>query len=507
MALDYLAHVLREEGWCVAVADVDVSGEAAYFDLLRAGTFDLVGITAMSIQVDEANALARAARELAPAAVLLRGGAHDTYSYREGCETHRELYDAFVVGEGEETLREIVRVVERGTFFSERERIQGLAFWDSGVKFTGRRHQGDVNKHVPFRLTHHTSYNFDVFGFRKTAQVLSARGCENACFYCSESVDFHGRREFRRTIESMRHEFRALRADGYEAVYFDDPTFTRKREWVQALCEELGRAGFIWGCNTRVDCLDDELVERMSQAGCKYLFCGLESAAPEVLRAMNKTSDPSSYLESAIRSYAALRRHEIPCSAFLIFGCPRMEKIDGRSTFAPEHERDVLMSLEFAVHTLDPDYLSMNILRLLPGIPFSFAPQFACIRPTGGAPIHGGYYDSTWYLQTDCRDLRSTHPIFRAFEGCRSVNPPHMTPERCYEILSLGVEMVNAKNATPGKRNTKIVVDTRFTRFLKEEWRRGARRYTLSTFADIEQSEPGEATVNHAMAEEVISIL
>ena len=487
MGLDYLASVLQEEGWAVEIIDVDLVGLDDYLALLKKNAFDLIGMTAMSIQVDECNTLARWTRVLSPSSVLIRGGAHDTFAYSQSCETHRDLYDAYIVGEGEETLREVARTVLCGDFHDRRKKIAGLAYWDGEARFTGRRHPADVNEHLPLRLFHHPSYDFDVFDRRKTAQVLAARGCENACFYCSEAVSVHGRREFRRSPQNLKVELLALKNERYESVYFDDPTFTRDRDWVLAVCDELKNVGFTWGCNTRVDCLDDDLVDRMSASGCKYLFCGFESAAPEILRAMNKTSDPSAYLEAAVRSYSSLRRNNIPCSAFLVFGCPRMERIDGKVSYAPETDHDVRTSLEFAIHTLDPDFLSMNVLRLLPGVPFSFAPQFACVRPTGEEPIHGGHYDASWYEENRVSDLRSKHPILRAFEGCGSVNPPQMHPRRCFDILSLAVDMVNTKNSQNGKRQTKIIVDTRFERFLREEWKGGNRYYSLVAFEDIDR--------------------
>lgn len=485
MALDYLAAVLKREGWQVTIVDVDVEGMPQYRALLRAGRFHLIGITAMSIQVDEANLLALHARELAPKAVLLRGGAHDTYAYKESCNTHRGLYHAFVVGEGEETLREVATSVSRGSFMEDRGSIRGLCFWDGAVHITGDRGQGDVDRCLPLRSCHHPTYDFDVFGHRKTAQVMATRGCKSACFYCSESVAKRGHHESHRSIESLRMEFEELRRDGYEAVYFDDSTFTRDRAWVLAVCDTIREFGFVWGCNTRVDCLDEDLVRTMRKAGCEYLFCGIESAVPDILRALNKTTQPGVYLDSAVRSYADMRRNGLPCSAFLIFGCPRRHQEDGRVAYVPETDADVRTSLEFAIQTLDPDYLSMNVLRLLPGVPFSFARQFACVRPTGRLPVHGGYYDKTWYSQTGMADIRSTHPVFRAFEGCGSVNPPGMTSARCFEILSLAVELVNQKNAMPGRCQTRIVVDPRFAPFLREDRTRGNHRYLLSSLAEI----------------------
>jgi hypothetical protein len=235
-----------------------------------------------------------------------------------------------------------------------------------------------------------------------------------------------------------------------------------------------------------VDTLDDQLIARMHQAGCRYLFCGLESASPEVLLAINKTEKPGEYLEYAIRAFDGLRRHGIPCSSFLIFGCPRRVQSNGSLEFKPETADDVERSLEFAVWDLDPDYLSMNVLRFLPGVPLSFAPQYEAVRPTGRQPVHGGYYDSAWYKRTKTTDLRSKHPIYRAFEGCGSVNPPNMTPQQCYDILTKAVDMVNAKNSVQGKRQTQMVVDVRFLEFLRESRSKGWRRYELTSLREIE---------------------
>lgn len=488
MGLDSLAASLHRCGCRVTYVDVDVQGRSVFLDLISRLQFDLICFTSMSIQIDEVTSLAWLARELQPSTVLLRGGPHDTHAYRESCRTHMNLYDAYVVGEGEETISEIVEALRRGDFADSRPTIKGLAYWDGEERFSGPRRPSTGAWPIPLRLYHHPSYNFDVFGYRKTAQVLATRGCSNSCLFCSESVGVHGRVEHRRPVSHLAKELLLLKREGYQAVYFDDPTFTRDRQWVLDLAEVLAGVGLTWGCNTRVENLDAELVASMRRSGCSYLFCGVESGSPEVLRGLNKAVDSGIYLESALRAYAALRGSNLPCSAFLIFGGPRMELVDNKWTVAPEADCDVDTSLDFAIRQLDPDYLSMNILRLLPGVPLSFGKKYACIRPTGEEPVHGGYYDSTWYRSNSANDLRARHPILRAFEGCGSVNPPQMTPERCYDILHRAVDTVNLKNSSPGTASTKIVVDPRFGPFLREVKPSPYRRYELATFEEIDLS-------------------
>jgi len=46
--------------------------------------------------------------------------------------------------------------------------------------------------------------------------------------------------------------------------------------------------GVVWGFNTRIDCLDKEILRKFKKAGCVYMFAGVESLVPEVLAGMNK---------------------------------------------------------------------------------------------------------------------------------------------------------------------------------------------------------------------------
>jgi len=482
MGLDYLAAVLLQAGVEVRIADLDIIGISALEGELRTYSPDLVGITNMSIQNDVANQVARIAKKLLPSAVIVKGGPHETFAWEATLSLHHAYVDACVVGEGEQTLREISVSLCNGTFQASRGSIRGMAHWDGQNPQIPHQHQCpvDLDSLLPARLVFHERYNFDVFRGAKTAQLMASRGCRNACRYCAESVSLDGGRERRRSMDSICRELEQLRGEGYEAVYLDDSTFTRHREWSLEVGEALRRAGMIWGCNTRVDCLDEDLLRRMKELGCVYLFCGVESAVPEVLRGLRKTATPQRYVEQTRTVYRAMRELGIPCSVFLLFGAAREQRVGCIKTYEPESPEDARRSIEFSVRELDPDYLSMNVLRLLPGLPFSTEAEFECIRPTGRGHVHGGHYDAVWYAAHGKQDIRSRHPIFRAFEGCASVNPPQMTPERCYELLEFAVTAVNRKNAEPGTAQTEIVVDPRFGRFLKASTCSGSLQYELA---------------------------
>jgi hypothetical protein len=229
------------------------------------------------------------------------------------------------------------------------------------------------------------------------------------------------------------------------------------------------------------------------------MFSGLESAVPEILMGANKTDNPLLYREAYRNSYRIKKSLGLPTSAFLIHGMPRRrrnasaaeaEPLPGNNrgnlAWEPDTLADSIASLEFAVRELDPTYLSMNVLRFIPGVPFSDSALFDFLRPIDG-PLHGGYFDEEWVKTHVVKDPRCFHPILRAFEGAGSPIPRHMTSQRCYDILLHAVDFVNAKNREPERNQTQIVVDPWFKeRFLAECWNGRVLRYELAPQERIE---------------------
>ncbi|MFV2115600.1 B12-binding domain-containing radical SAM protein [Micromonospora sp. LOL_025] len=151
----------------------------------------------------------------------------------------------------------------------------------------------DGNK-LPFidvtRLTHENL--FPVFDNRRTAQVMAALGCKYSCSFCHESADaflYNQPKIRQRTPAHVMREIRLRSDQGFEAVFFDDSTFTQNRRWLSDLLTMLetdqaaGRQ-VEWGCQTTINDVDEKLLHRMGQTGCSYIYFGVESAQPDAER-------------------------------------------------------------------------------------------------------------------------------------------------------------------------------------------------------------------------------
>jgi anaerobic magnesium-protoporphyrin IX monomethyl ester cyclase len=111
--------------------------------------------------------------------------------------------------------------------------------------------------------------------------VLSSRGCTLSCAYYCPYTAVTGRRWRKRSAENVIAELEILVRDhGARRVLFRDPLFTLDRSRALALADGIreARLGLEWVCETHLDYLDEELVDRMRAAGLRTIKVGIESS-------------------------------------------------------------------------------------------------------------------------------------------------------------------------------------------------------------------------------------
>lgn len=134
---------------------------------------------------------------------------------------------------------------------------------------------------------------FSVFGDKKTAQVMANMHCMHNCYFCSESgglYELKGRAK-PRTAKNVINEIEILLKDyGYEAIFFDDSTFTQFNSKLNELLDEIIKLGqgeqgtkFEWGCQTAFDNIpNQEIIKKMKEAGCTYIYFGFEQIERDI---------------------------------------------------------------------------------------------------------------------------------------------------------------------------------------------------------------------------------
>ncbi len=181
------------------------------------------------------------------------------------------------------------------------------------------------------------------------------RGCPAACIFCPAGV-MSGFKVRYRSPENILLEIReCVERFGIREFLFHGDTFTLNKAWLLRLCGLIRESGLKirWGCNSRVDTMDDERAEAMRGAGCWVVAFGVETGNQEILDKLKKGAK----VEEAESAVAACKRHGLRTHAFFVIGLPW------------ETEKTLEQTYQFA-RKLDTDFFDFNIAYPLPGTEF-----------------------------------------------------------------------------------------------------------------------------------------
>jgi radical SAM superfamily enzyme YgiQ (UPF0313 family) len=200
--------------------------------------------------------------------------------------------DIVVIGEGEETIVELLKTISSKKPFND---VKGIAYKDgSSVIINPRRPLiGNIDD-IPF-----PAYDrFPILYYRMLSlprssskdfcmPLLSARGCTFKCNFCYRMDE--GCRL--RSTESIVEEINLLQKD-YQITYIDffDELLMSSKKRVIDICETLlkARIKLKWSCNGRLNYVSRDIIALMKKAGCVYINYGIEAFDDQVLENMNK---------------------------------------------------------------------------------------------------------------------------------------------------------------------------------------------------------------------------
>lgn len=289
---------------------------------LRALKPDVVGTTAITPAIYEAEEVLRIAQEVAPDALRVLGGIHATFMYRQVLSEAPHV-DVIVRGEGEEIMVALMEALRDGRWPADRRKIKGLAFRD-GEEFVATQAASTVKNldgiDPDWSILEWDKYIYVPLGV-KVAIPNMARGCPFTCSFCSQWKFW---RDYRvRDPIKVVDEIERLVNDhgvGFFILADEEPTINKKK-FVQ-FCQELIDRGLPdkikWGINTRVTDIyrDRDLLKFYRKAGLVHVSLGTEAAAQLKLDQFNKETTVAENKE-AIR---LLREADIFVEAQFIVG-------------------------------------------------------------------------------------------------------------------------------------------------------------------------------------------
>src|SRR5262245_29644643 len=309
---------LRRAGFDVEIFDTTFSHRADLLARLAAGPGGVGLYTNLRARrpVLDLTAVARAHGW----AVVL--GGPESAGYPE--EYRARGADVIVVGEGEETLAELLPALARsgphrlygvaGTIFRDEsgavvrnpERAQ---IPDLNTLPWPDRERIDLERYVEVWRTHHGM---------GSVNLITARGCPYKCRWCSHAVFgfSHRRRNWKDVADEVEHIRDRWRP---EQLWYADDVFTISHRWLFDYAAELKRRGLRLPFETisRADrMMREEVLATLAEMGCYRIWIGSESGSQHILDAMERGVTA----EQVQWATKAAQRHGIQVGMFLMWG-------------------------------------------------------------------------------------------------------------------------------------------------------------------------------------------
>jgi radical SAM superfamily enzyme YgiQ (UPF0313 family) len=311
--LAYLAGYLRAHS-DVQITIIDAKFERLDFskvlDRVREIRPDIVGLTAFTNEIKPAAYTAAAIKKELPECITIIGGVHVTAIPEETLKEFAS-FDIGVIGEGEETLLELVNNI-RGK--GNLEEVKGIIFRTRDVlkKTTARPRIADQDS-IPYPA-------WDLLPRAQTYYVQSERGCPLNCIFC---MNPNGRVARKRSIENVMGELNLL-INTYkpQRISFGDELFSvdmpRTRQMLDVMIQEGFGNKVKWDVQTHVLYVDYEMFLQFKKANVDRVELGIETGDPDTLKKIGKGTNLDK-IEAAI---SAGRRAGVPIGTFFLFGQP-----------------------------------------------------------------------------------------------------------------------------------------------------------------------------------------
>lgn len=291
----YIASTLLKNGHDVVIYNQDINHypESHLTNYLDDHKFDVVGLSFIAgyYQYRKALKISEAINKSKNRPFYVIGGHGPTpepifFMEKTGA-------DAIVMGEGEETIIELLQSLESGS--PDKKDIKGITYKDGDTICVNAR-RPLINNIDGIEFPAYELFPMEYYRLLRQPNcsntdfcmpMLSGRGCKFNCNFC-----YRMDKGFRpRSNESIMEEIELLQKDyGITYISFSDELLMSSEERVISLCDDFirNKFKFKWYCNGRLNFATKEVLDRMKDAGCVFINYGIESFDDTALKNMNK---------------------------------------------------------------------------------------------------------------------------------------------------------------------------------------------------------------------------
>ena len=212
---------------------------------------------------------------------------------------------------------------------------------------------------IPARhLLNNEKYRYVLLGERTTIMQTS-RGCPFPCSYYCPYPLVQGKKWRARSPDHVCKEIHDVVTNyNIKKILFRDAVFTLNKERIIEICDSIikSKFGIEWWCETRMNCIDGDLLKSMRDAGCMGINIGVETGDPKVLEHQAKLGTTLETLETVKSTSKELG---IKLHFLLMVGLPNETKASLYKTFK-------------LVKKLVPESIGITFVTPYPGTPLYY---------------------------------------------------------------------------------------------------------------------------------------
>ena len=381
LGIAYLGAVLEKNGYSVDVIDCQAQ-KLTHSDFEREigkNQPKVVGVTSTTLTYKSALKIAETAKQVHPDCVTILGGCHATFWDDKALEECPQL-DMIARKEGEYTLLEIVNRLKENNRIND---VVGTTCRKNGkiIRNADRPYIENLDE-LPFPAHHLLPLKHLRTQGKVIFALATSRGCVYWCNFCT-AVRMFGRRYRMRNPKKVADEIQFLNERyGANHLTFYDDTFTVDQSRVEEICEEIQnrKLKIEWDCETRVDMITKDLLQKMKKAGCIAVWFGVESGCQNVINSMEKSFN----VAQTRRAFKWANEVGLMTVASVILGFPG-------------ETRDTALQTVKFVEELDPVDVGYHIATPYPG-----TPMYDFVREKG------------WLKITDFDRYDTATPVFES---------------------------------------------------------------------------------------------
>ena len=334
--------------------------------LIRLGNLEYYDVVGFSLS-DEANitvslCIAKVLKEKYDTKIVFGGPIISRSDYT--ALLYFDFLDFLIAGDGEEPFLRILQYFDTGVI----ENFEGILYRKNGKLHVAKPSVFPIeDKPIP-------TFNVDdLFFFKKLSMVglsvipyLLTRGCRFKCVFCAEYRDV----SFEYTpLEKVISDIKFLLKNySVDSICFAEANVCNDPLYIKKLSERIIEEGlnFSWGGMSTLPGLDENIIEVMAKAGCKYIICGVENVSEHTANSMNMRKVGN--LREFKETLKLLHKHGIKVHNFYIVEFPyeTLEDFKQNVDFIKENAKYITSAevTRFALLENSPLFLSPHTFKI-----------------------------------------------------------------------------------------------------------------------------------------------